>query len=48
MKESYSKEAIRQMTKKMMDDKKSIQEYIKKNGSINGFNNDSIVFAKPL
>lgn len=47
-KHAYPKEVIRTIVQKMVADKKNIQEYIKKNGSINGFSDESIIFAKPI
>lgn len=42
------KEKIYQVIQKMIRDKKTIHKYIKDNGSIEGFKDNSITFAKPL
>ena len=34
--------------RKMIEDKKVIHEYIQKNGTLKGFKNDGIRFAKPF
>ena len=39
---------FRGIVRKMMDDKRSIREYIKENGTIKGYNSESVRFAKPL
>jgi len=34
--------------KTVLDDKRAMREYIKKNGSLNGFKSNHFEFAKPL
>ena len=46
--DNKNKEIIRNVIKKMVSDKKSISDYIRKNGSLKGFSNPEIEFAKPL
>jgi hypothetical protein len=46
--DNKNKEIIRNVIKKMVSDKKSISDYIRKNGSLKGFSNAEIEFAKPL
>lgn len=41
-------ESVKSTFKKMMADKKAISDYIREKGTIRGFENDSIKFAKPL
>lgn len=41
-------ESIRNVFRKMLEDKRAVQLHIQKHGTLNGFKNDSIVFAKPL
>lgn len=41
-------ESVKNTFKKMMADKKAISDYIREKGTIRGFENDSIHFAKPL
>ena len=36
------------LTQKMLDDKKAVRDYIKKNGTLKEFENDGIKFAKPF
>jgi len=40
--------ALGQLLSKMIDDKKAISEYIRKNGTLEGFVADGIKFAQPL
>ena len=44
IKESF----IGSMFAKMLADKKAISEYIHQNGTLDGFNDESIRFAQPL
>ena len=39
---------IKDIVKKMQHDKKVTKDYIQKNGSLKGFDDKSIIFAKPL
>ena len=41
-------ESIKGVFQKMMEDKRAVQSHIQKHGTLNGFINESIVFAKPL
>ena len=41
-------ESVKNTFRKMMADKKAISDYIRKKGTIRGFKDDSIRFAKPL
>ena len=43
-----SNEDIRNVFKKMLSDKRRISSYIQENGTLNGFKDDTIIFAKPL
>ena len=45
---NISKNEVRNIFKKMLSDKKSISSYIQKNGTLDGFNDDTIILAKPL
>jgi len=40
--------ALGQLLSKMIDDKKAISEYIRKNGTLDGFAANGIKFAQPL
>ena len=39
---------VKGIFKKMIADKRSVQSYIRIHGTLKGFKNESIVFAKPL
>ena len=39
---------IKNVLKKMLEDKRAVQSYIRKNGTLNGFKNEGILFSKPL
>lgn len=41
-------ESVKNTFRKMMADKKAISDYIREKGTIRGFKDDSIRFAKPL
>ena len=41
-------ESVKSTFRKMMADKKAISDYIRERGTIRGFKDDSIQFAKPL
>lgn len=41
-------EDIKNIFKKMIADKKAMQSYIREHGTLKGFANDTILFAKPL
>ena len=46
-----SKDTIRpksQFFKMVLEDKRSMSEYVKRNGSLNGYKSDNFEFAKPL
>lgn len=40
--------AVGSMFAKMIADKKTVSDYIKEHGSLNGFNDENIRLAKPL
>lgn len=50
--ETYSSavtsERIGDVFRKMVTDKKTVQSYIRENGTIEGFRDETIIFAKPL
>ena len=50
--ETYSSavtsERIGDAFRKMVTDKKTVQSYIRENGTIEGFRDETIIFAKPL
>lgn len=39
---------MKNIFKKMLADKTVIRSYIQKHGTLDGFKNDTIIFAKPL
>lgn len=39
---------VKESFKKMMSDKKAVSAYIREKGTLKGFNDGSIQFAKPL
>ena len=39
---------VKNIFKKMLADKRAVQTYIREHGTLNGFDNGTIVFAKPL
>lgn len=41
-------ERIGDAFRKMVADKKSVQSYIRENGTLEGFGDETIIFAKPL
>lgn len=41
-------EGIKSVFRRMLEDKRAVQSHIQKHGTLKGFKNDSIVFAKPL
>lgn len=41
-------ESIKNVFRKMIDDKRAVQSYIRKHGTLDGFKNGKILFAKPL
>ena len=41
-------EGVKDIFRKMLEDKCAVQSHIQKHGTLNGFKNESIVFAKPL
>ena len=46
-KNTPSKE-VKNVFKQMLKDKNVMRSYIQKNGTLNGFKDESIIFAKPL
>lgn len=43
-----SSDDMKNIFKKMLSYKRSISSYIQENGTLNGFKDDTIIFAKPL
>lgn len=41
-------EGVKNIFKKMVADKRAVQSYIQEHGTLKGFENGTIVFAKPL
>lgn len=39
---------VKNIFKKMLADKRAVQSYIREHGTLNGFDDGTIVFAKPL
>ena len=46
--ESFKKENVKGIFKKMIADKRAVQSYIREHGTLNGFEDGTIVFTKPL
>lgn len=46
--QASKREDVKNIFKKMLADKRAVQTYIREHGTLNGFNNGTIVFAKPL
>ena len=46
--QASKKENVKNIFKKMLADKRAMQTYIREHGTLNGFDNGTIVFAKPL
>ena len=46
--QASKKENVKNIFKKMLTDKRAVQTYIREHGTLNGFENGTIVFAKPL
>lgn len=46
--QTSKKENVKNIFKKMLADKRAVQTYIREQGTLNGFENGTIVFAKPL
>lgn len=44
----YSRDVIQETFRKMLADKKSIHKYVKKYGTLSGFPDATVRFAKPL
>lgn len=42
------KENIKNVFKQMIADKRAVQSYIRKHGTLDGFKKEKILFAKPL
>lgn len=45
---SSKQENVKDVFKKMLADKKSVQSYIRQHGTLNGFDDGTVIFAKPL
>lgn len=45
---SSSAENIKKVFRRMLEDKRAVQSYISENGTLEGFEDETIVFAKPL
>ena len=43
-----SNKNVKNVFKKMIADKRAAQSYIREHGTLKGFKDDSIIFAKPL
>ena len=48
IKKEASVQDVRGIFKKMLSDKNKMRSYIQKHGTLNGFKDDTIIFAKPL
>lgn len=48
MESTASNKNVKNVFKKMIADKRAVQSYIREYGTLKGFKDDSIVFAKPL
>lgn len=46
--QASKRENVKNIFKKMLKDKRAVQTYIREHGTLNGFDNGTIVFAKPL
>lgn len=46
--QASKKKNVKNIFKKMIEDKRAVQSYIREHGTLNGFNNETIIFAKPL
>ena len=46
--QASKRENVKNIFKKMIADKRAVQSYIREHGTLNGFKNETIVFAKPL
>ena len=42
------RENVKNIFKKMVADKRSVQSYIHEHGTLKGFKDETIIFAKPL
>lgn len=45
---SMERKDVVEVFKQMLADKKAVQTYISEHGTLKGFKNESILFAKPL
>lgn len=45
---SSKQENVKDVFKKMLADKKAVQSYIRQHGTLNGFDDGTVIFAKPL
>lgn len=45
---NLKREVVKNIFKKMLADKRAVQSYIREHGTLNGFDNGTIVFSKPL
>ena len=48
IKKEASVQDVRGIFKKMLSDKNKMRSYIQEHGTLNGFKDDTIIFAKPL
>ena len=46
--QASKRENVKNIFRKMLADKRAVQAYIREHGTLNGFDNGTIVFAKPL
>ena len=46
--QASKRENVKNFFMKMLADKRAVQNYIREHGTLNGFDNGTIVFAKPL
>ena len=46
--QASKRENVKNIFKKMLEDKRAVQTYIREHGTLNGFDNGTIIFAKPL
>ena len=46
--QASKKENVKNIFKKMLADKRAVQTYIREHGTLNGFDNGTVVFTKPL
>ena len=46
--QASKRENVKNIFKKMVADKRSVQSYIHEHGTLKGFKDETIIFAKPL